>query len=504
MKQLILDYTPYCTRAALVEDGAMIEFSVEQANVRGLVGNIYKGKVENVLEGMKAAFVNIGLERNGFLYVGESRVDKTRLQSVMPLNDRPVSPGDVIMCQVIKDQFGQKGARLTRDITIAGYYLVLLPNSDFIGVSRRIENDKRREYLEQFVKSICPPNTGFIIRSAAAKASDLDILNDADNLMGIWAKVQSDFIRAPEKSMVFEEASLFERAIRDTFCEDVDKVIVNDDSVAERLKGNIGKAKIEKYVGERNIMSHYGLSSQINHLCDHKVPVAGGAYIVIDKTEALTVIDVNTGKFVGSTDLEDTVFRTNMMAAEEIARQLRLRNISGIVIIDFIDMQLEEHRTQVLETLKAALKHDRLKTSTVGMTSLGLVELTRKKTRLPLDDFMLQPSKYVEGGFVKSDAQLAFMLRDELVDYLLSHGYDTVYVGVCKGVYDVVFESNLMQRNITASWQGKQIYLYVSDSMRRDCFTMSDTAPYPYPAEIRCLTAASDDEQFHESDGQKV
>ena len=286
---------------------------------------------------------------------------------------------------------------------------------------------------------------------------------------------------------------MFERALRDTFCEDVDKVIVNDDMVAERLRGRIGKAKIEKYCGERNIMSHYGLSTQINHLCEHKVTMPGGAYIVIDKTEALTVIDVNTGKFVGTNDLEDTVLRTNLAAAECIARQLRIRNISGIVIIDFIDMQLEEHRELVLETLKNALKNDRLKTSTVGMTSLGLVELTRKKTRLPVDDFMLQPSKDCPGGFVLSDAQLVFMLRDELIDYMLSHRCDRAYVGVTQSVFDMVFESNIMERNIRNSWHDKQIFIYVDEFVRRDKFLMSDKIPEPFPTVMRCLTAQNDE-----------
>lgn len=496
MKQLILDYTPYCTRAALVDKGEMIEFSVERTSVRGLVGNIYKGCVENVLNGMKAAFVNIGLERNGFLYVGESRVDKTRIQSVMPNRNKTLSAGDVIMCQVVKDQFGTKGARLATDITLPGYYLVLLPDSGFIGVSRKIEDDSRREYLEQLVKSICPPGMGFIIRSAADKATDRDIVVEATHLFSLWEKIQHDYSSAPEKSIVFEEASLFERALRDTFNEDVDKVVVNDESVAEALKGRVGKAKIEVYSGERGIMAYFGLNKQINHLCDRRVEIPGGAYIVIDKTEALTVIDVNTGKFVGSNDLEDTVFRTNIAAADCIARQLRTRNISGIIIIDFIDMEKKEHREEVVDHLVAALKHDRLKTATVGMTSLGLVELTRKKTRLGVDDFMLQPCKGCEGGFVISDIQLCFMLRDELVDYMIAHdGANTAYVGVARGVFDMVFESNIMQRNVQRAWANKDIYLYVDDYIARDRFALNSAPPATPPAVMRKLTEVAVEEE---------
>lgn len=490
MKQLILDYTPYCTRVALAENGELVEFSVETTSVRGIVGNIYKGRVENVLGGMKAAFVNIGLERNGFLYVGDSLVDKSRLQSVMPSKHTKLSAGDVIMCQVVKDQFGLKGARLTTDITIAGSYLVLLPSSEFIGVSRKIEDDKRREYLEQLVKSICPAGSGFIIRSAADKASDEDIIKDAGKLRAIWDKVRNDFATAPEKSVIFEEASLFERAIRDSIHEDVDEVIVNEELVAEKLAKVVGGAKIEVYRGERNIMSHYGLSAQINRLCERKVDMPSGAYIVIDKTEACTVIDVNTGKFVGTTNLEDTVFKTNLEAVECIAKQLRLRNISGIVIIDFIDMLSEEHRVAVVEALKHALKNDRLKTTTVGMTPLGLVELTRKKTRLPIDDFMLQPCKQCGSGFVISDAQLSFMLRNELVDFMIAHRCKTAYVGVYPDLYKSVLQSGILGRHIDTAWTDKEIYLYADENIPRDRFAINENAPLDPPELITCITNA--------------
>ncbi len=460
----------------------MIDYAVERASVRGIVGNIYKGKVENLLSGMKAAFVNIGLERNGFLYVGDSLVDSRGLQNVMPEKTFNVSPGDIIMCQIVKDQFGQKGARLTTDVTLPGYYLVLLPKSQFIGVSRRIENNNRREYLEQYVKSICPDGMGCIIRSAADRASDEDLSLEMARLKELWQQVCQDFAKAPEKSLVFEEASLFERALRDTFCEDIDKVITNDAMIAQKLTGKVGNASIEMYVGERNIMAYYNLSSQINRLCDRNVVMENGAYIVIDKTEALTVIDVNTGKYVGTNDLEDTVYKTNLLAAKTIAKQLRLRNISGIVVIDFIDMQLKEHRESVIEELKLALKKDRMRTSAVEMTPLGLVELTRKKTRLPIDDFMLTPCRDCLGGFVMSDSQLIFMLRDELVDYMIASGASEVYVGLHKDIYDLTIESNIMQRQISTVWANKSIYLYYGEGIGRDKFLIGNQKPQDLPA----------------------
>ncbi len=496
MKQLILDYTPYCTRAAYVEDGELLEFHVEKTSVRGLVGNVYKGKVENVLGGMKAAFVNIGLERNGFLYVGDSLVDNKGLHNAIPQKHFNISAGDIIMCQVVKEQFGQKGARLTTDITLPGYYIVLLPTSEYIGVSRKIENVKRREYLEQFVKSVCPSGMGCIIRTAAGSASDNDIRQEIEHLAKLWNKIEQDFAKAQEKSLVFEDASLFERALRETFSEDLDSVVVNDELVAKQLEGKVGRAKIEVYSGARNIMAHFNLSAQINHLCDHNVIMPNGAYIVIDKTEALTVIDVNTGKYVGTTDLEDTVFKTNLCAAESIAKQLRLRNISGIVIIDFIDMQLQEHRDAVIEKLKEALKHDRQKTATVGMTSLGLVELTRKKTRLPVDDFMLQPHKDCQGGFVISDAHLTFMLRDELVDFIIANKCDEAYVGLNPDIFATAIETSIMQRQISTVWKNKKIYLYSAD-VARDKFLISEKAPEITPSDMILLGVA--DEQDAEN-----
>ncbi len=487
MKQLILDYTPYCTRAAIVENGKLEDFSVERAHFRGIVGNIYKGKVENVICGMQAAFVNIGEERNGFLYTGDSLVDSRGLENDMPSGKSfNVSPGDVIMCQAVKEPFGQKGARLTTDVTIPGYFLVLLPLSTFVGVSRKIEDGKRRDYLEQFVSSICPEGMGFIIRTAANKASDEDLTSEMETLKERWEQIRKDYARAKESTLVFEEASLLERAVRETMHEDVDEVVVNDRQIQQKLNGRVGKPVLF-YEGERNIMKHYGVSSQINHLCDRKVVMPNGAYLVIDKTEALTVIDVNTGRFVGTSHLEDTVYKTNLAAAECIALQLRIRNISGIVIIDFIDMTSEEHRQRVLETLKEALKRDRMKTSTVGFTSLGLVELTRKKTRLPLDEFMLQPCKDCAGGFVISDSQLAFMLRDDLVDFIIENKCDTVYVGAHKDVFDMVFESGIMNRQLENAWKNKQIYFFVDNGLAREKWSISQEKPDGLKSYVRVL-----------------
>lgn len=475
MKKMFIDYNPYCVRVALTSDGELIEFGVEHSTMRGLVGNIYKGKVENVLSGMKAAFVNIGLERNGFLYVGESLVDSGRLKDSREPTKLNVSPGDVIMCQVVKEQFGLKGARLTTDVTLPGYFLVLLPSSNFFGVSRKIEDDERRTYLEDYVKTLCPQNMGFIIRSAADKASNDDIEREAKKLVRLWNKIKSDYEKSQLKSLVFRDVELLEREIRDTFSEDVDCVVVNDADLAVGLENKVGNAKIEVYDGVRNIFAEYGISEQVNKLSDRRVDLGNGAYIIIDRTEALTVIDVNTGKFVGGKDLEDTVFKTNAVAADEIARQLRLRNISGIIVIDFIDMTIYEHKEAIVERLKTALKSDRLKTSAVEMTALGLVELTRKKSRLPVDEFMLSPCKECMGGHVVSNEQSVFVMRDELIEYTLKNDFSTYIANVSPEISDTIFEKNLMRREAAKIWFGKRVYFVPNADLKNSEHTFDGT-----------------------------
>ena len=471
MKKLIIDYTPFCTRAALVEDGEMIDFSVERSSGKGLVGNIYKGKVENVIGGMQACFVNIGQERNGFLYTGDGE------NGAKAQTKKNVSAGDLIMCQVVKEPYGQKGARLTTEITLPGFYVVLMPVSDFIGISRKIEDPKRRAYLEKVLKALLPVGMGCIVRSAADKTGIGTIKAELDTLLERWDKIKKDYAAAREGDLVFEEASLLKRALRDTFNEDWDQVIVNDENVAKRLEKELNGLKCEVYTGAKNIMTHFGIAEQINHLCDRKVNIEGGAYIVIDKTEALTVVDVNTGSFVGTSHLEDTVFKTNLAAAECIARQLRIRNISGIVVIDFIDMVQPEHKQAVIEALRNALKKDRLKTSTVGMTPLGLVELTRKKSRLPLDEFMLEPCDKCVGGSRISDLQLAFMLRDALEEYVAENGADAVYVVAHPDLVDVVFESDILAPRMQKDWKNKQIYFYTDKNLMREQWLFDKNKP---------------------------
>lgn len=478
MKQLFIDYNPYFVRAALAEEGELVEFGVEHVASRGHVGNIYKGKVENVLGGMKAAFVNIGLERNGFLYVGDA-ADGVR----------KVSPGDIVMCQVVKEQMGTKGARLTTDVTLPGYTLVLLPTGGFRGVSRKIESDERRAHLERLVSSVCPQNMGFIVRSAAVKARDEEITRELDALIALWDKIKENYASTAPTSVVYREAQLLERAIRDNYAEEVDRIVVNEPLLAKRLSSRMTKIAVEYYAGKRNIFRHFGLSEQIDRLADRKVMLENGAYLVVDRTEALTVIDVNTGRFVGTHNLEDTVFRTNMTAAVQVAKVLRARNISGIVVVDFIDMQTEEHKRAVVDKLREELKKDRLKTSAVAMTGLGLVELTRKRTRLSADTFMLEPCESCQGGFVVSATHLALKLRDELTEYSLVNDFGSFIARVNPSVVERVFAYRVMARESAELWKDKRVYLIPDTSLARDEFVISgtDDKVLSLPAEARLV-----------------
>ncbi len=467
MKRLFIDYNPLYVRVALSENGELVEYYVERSSIQGFVGNIYKGQVTNVLPGMKAAFVNIGRKKNGFLYVGESLVDKHGVTSRKKEEKKSlnISAGDFVMCQVVKDEFGDKGANLTMEVSVAGRMLVMVPNSSFVGVSRKIEDSVRREYLEDLVKANAEDNTGYIVRTSASKADDEDIVKEMNELKEVWARVQENYNKAPEKGVIFKEANLLWRAIRDMLYDDIDEVLVNDEQIFEELSGKVGKAKLELYQGEENILTHFRLIKTIQKLGDRTVRMKNGAYIVIDKTEALTVIDVNTGKFVGGKDLEDTIFKTNLTAADEIAKQLRLRNIGGIVIIDFIDMTIQQHKDDVLERLKEALKKDKMKTTVVQFTSLGLVELTRKKSRLPIDTYLLRECPHCKHGFLMSFENNILCLREKITEKMMRERPQNLLVEVNSELADKIFESRLLSKECMTIWKGKRIYILKNDSL---------------------------------------
>jgi ribonuclease, Rne/Rng family len=416
------------TRAALLENSVLQELYVERPSRRGLVSNLYKGRVSRVLPGMQAAFVDIGLERTAFLHVADiahARPDDTVVD--LPAVDdirRLVNPGDEILVQVIKDPIGTKGARLTTFITLPSRYLVYMPRGEGIGVSTRIDDEAERARLKAAVASLLRPGAtgGYIVRTAAQGAGVEDLRKDMAYLERLWQHVQQASEKARPGQIVHEDLPLPLRLLRDELGRGVDRVLVDSPREYERMLEFASAfmpdcaTRIELYTGQRPIFDLHGIEEEIERALDRRVPLKSGGHLVIDQREAMTTIDVNTGAYVGHRNLEETIFRTNLEAAVAIARQLRLRNLGGIIIIDFIDMQDEPHRRQVIAALERALAADRAQTHIVSLSPLGLVEMTRKRTRESLEHLLCAPCPSCEGrGYVKSPETVCHEIFREIV-----------------------------------------------------------------------------------------
>lgn len=408
MNQIIVDVGISENRLAMVENEELVELYIERRNNRRIVGNIYKGRVVNVLPGMQAAFVDVGLEKNCFLYVkdalGQEFFNKDETEySDISIKD-VVKQGQEIIVQVIKEPIASKGARVTTNITLPGRYVVLMPNTTYVGISRKINNSDERERLKNEIEEIKPSNMGVIVRTVAEGKSKEDFREDIKFLLKLWQKIEKEKKLGFAPRTIYKDFDLINKTIRDTFSKKIHKFIINDHqeykSIVELvdLLSPALKDRISYFDENDNIFRHYKVESQINKSLDRKIWLKSGGYIVIDNTEALTVIDVNTGKYVGSIDLEDTVLNTNLEAAKEIAKQLRLRDIGGIIIIDFIDMVNEKDEQMVLDALQDALKKDRTKSRILGMTELGLVEMTRKKVRQRLESSLQKTCPCCDGS----------------------------------------------------------------------------------------------------------
>ena len=369
---------------AVLEERQLVEHYITRAGARSMVGNIYLGKVENVLPGMEAAFVDLGRGRNAVLYAGEVSYDED-IEGEAPRIEQVLKSGKNVIVQVTKDPIGGKGPRLTQEISLAGRYLVLVPNSRLFGISRRLP-DGERGRLKDILKGIKPPEHGLIVRTAASGAGEEELRADLERLAEEWAAIEKSAKRGRAPRVLYEEPELTVRVVRDLFTEGEFKEIVTDspevfDRVASYLKGVAPEliGKVRMHEGPLPILEAYHVVEQIHKALDRKVWLPSGGYIVIDRTEAMTVIDVNTGKHVGKANLEETVTKTNLEAAEEVARQLRLRDIGGMIIVDFIDMLLERNREKVIETLKNELAQDKTRSQVFDISPLGLLEITRKR-----------------------------------------------------------------------------------------------------------------------------
>jgi ribonuclease G len=427
-EEILLNVTPQETRVAIVENGALQEVCIERQRSRGIVGNIYKGKVNRVLPGMEAAFVDIGLEKAGFLHVSDIDVggdleDETD-SSPRPAINELLREGQTLLVQVVKDPMGTKGARLTTSISVPSRYLVYMPNSPVVGISVKIEDESERERLKNLLEACRSENQigGCIIRTAAEGVDEAELKRDIAFLSKLWGSLLEYADNAPPGSMIHEDLPLSIRTLRDMVGSQTTLVKVDSRETFQKMTQFAARyipdlpAGIEHYPGERPLFDLYNIDDELQRALARQVSLKSGGYLIIDQTEAMTTIDINTGAFVGHQNLEETIFRTNMEASQAIARQLRLRNLGGIIIIDFIDMEREEHKRQVLKSLEKHLEKDHAKTQICEVSPLGLVEMTRKRTRESLEHVLCEACKTCHGrGSIKTTETVCYEIFREIL-----------------------------------------------------------------------------------------
>ncbi|MDO8527504.1 MAG: Rne/Rng family ribonuclease [Deltaproteobacteria bacterium] len=451
--ELILNVTLGETRVARLENGVVSELYIERTREQGVVGNVYKGKVVRVLPGMQAAFIEIGLGRTAFLHASDVVQEMTRFEAEIDSEEEGIDEegeegdekeeaekkprkfthrrgqkiedllkeGKDILVQVEKEPMGTKGARLTSHISLPGRYLVYMPTVNHIGISRRLGDDKERKRLRQLIDRSRPKGSGFIIRTACIGVSDEEITADMEYLIRTWQEIEQKAASAKSPAVIHSELDVVLRVVRDLFTSDIDRMIIDSDGAWDRVQKFMKdfmpsmKSDITLYNGHEPIFDHFGIEIEITRALGQKVWLKSGGYIIIEQTEALTAIDVNTGRFVGRRNLEDTILKTNLEAVKEIVYQLRLRNIGGIIILDFIDMERHANRTKVFNSLKEALKNDRARTTITKISDLGLVEMTRKRTREDLRRQLTDPCPYCEGkGYLKSAMTVCYEVFREI------------------------------------------------------------------------------------------
>ena len=421
-KEILINVTPQETRVAILENGMLHDLYIERSRSRGLVGNVYKGKVVRVLPGMEAAFVDIGLDKAAFLHVSDV-AQKNKNNNEPVYIGQLLREGQEILVQVLKDPLGTKGARLTSNITIPSRYLVFMPNADNIGVSSRIEKEEDRERLKKDLleQEHRIKDAGYILRTAAEVADKKALSSDIKYLNRLWHNINNT-ADVQSGSVVLKDLPLYLRVLRDMVDDDLEVIRVDSRETcinmlefADKYVPEVANF-IEHYPGERPIFDLHAVEDEIQKGLERKVQLKSGGYLIIDQTEAMTTIDVNTGAYVGSRNLEETIFKTNLEAAQGIARQLRLRNLGGIIILDFIDMCEEEHKRQVMRALEKALERDHARTSICEVSSLGLVEMTRKRTRESLEHVLCGTCPTCEGrGSIKTAETVCFEIFREIL-----------------------------------------------------------------------------------------
>lgn len=437
-EEILINFTPMETRVAVIENGMPQEIYVERASRRGIVGNLYKGKVVRVLPGMQAAFVDIGLERAAFIPVDELvsvEAQQPGQRSNIPIA-QVIREGQTLLVQVTKDPIGTKGARLTTHISIPSRYLVLMPHNDHLGISQRIDDSEERDRLKELMEVLLGEQaeegecSGFILRTVAEGVSELELRSDIDFLRRLWKNLQHKIAAANAPSIIYEDLPLHMRALRDMAHADVERIRIDSretyQSAIEFATNLVPEivSKIEYYPGERPLFDMFNVEEEMQKALGRKVELKSGGYLIFDQTEAMTTVDINTGGFVGHRNLEETIFKTNLEAATAIGRQLRLRNLGGIIIIDFIDMMDPDHQRQVQRTLDRVLEKDHAKCKVTGVSELGLIEMTRKRTRESLEHVLCEVCPVCQGrGSVKTPETVSYEIFREI---LRQHrAYDT-------------------------------------------------------------------------------
>jgi ribonuclease G len=419
-EEILINVTPQETRVAVMQLGVVQDLHIERGSNRGIVSNVYLGKVKRVLPGMQSAFIDIGMERSAFLHVAdiwENNADPKPIERVL-------HEGQGLLVQVIKEPIGSKGARLSTQLSIAGRVLVFLPQESHIGVSQRIESEEQREALRAKLQSILPPEHkgGYIIRTVAEAADEPDFLADVDYLNKLWGTLQTAAKTASAPQLLYQELDISLRVLRDFVTQETTRIQIDSRATYQKMSEFAlaytpgATTKLEHYPGVRPLFDLYGVEEEIERALSKRVDLKSGGYLIIDQTEALTTVDVNTGGYVGLRNFDDTIFKTNLEATQVIARQLRLRNLGGIIICDFIDMDTQDHRDAVLDEFKKALARDHTRINVSGFSSLGLVEMTRKRTRESLAHLLCEPCPICKGrGELKTPQTVCYEVLREIV-----------------------------------------------------------------------------------------
>ena len=479
-EEILINWTPQETRVAAIENGVVQELHIERAANRGIVGNIYMGRVARILPGMQSAFVEIGLERAAFLHVADIWEQRSNGGDATKPIERILAEGQPLMVQVVKDPIGTKGARLSTQVSIAGRLLVHLPQDPHIGISQRIEDEEERRSLRERLQQLVPADEkgGYIVRTVAETASEAELAADVAYLRRLWQDIRSRATTSGAPALLYQDLSLAQRVLRDLATEATARIVVDSRENFQKLQAFAADyvqtvlPRLEHYTGERPIFDLYNIEAEIEKALARRVELKSGGYLIIDQTEAMTTVDVNTGGFVGVRNFDDTIFKTNLEAAQVIARQLRLRNLGGIIIIDFIDMENEAHRTAVMAEFSKALAKDRTRMTVNGFTALGLVEMTRKRTRESLAHVLCEPCPTCGGrGEVKTARTVCYeILREILREARQFRETREFRILASQPVIDLFLEEESQSLAMLGDFIGKPVSMQVETSYTQEQF----------------------------------